>query len=151
MNLEQWKCLLNAWYRHNSLLASSSFNFYIEVTLELPNICAVGRRQNFPGYKKIYTCISFTIRRLTRRTSIIALSLLLFFKWKCFWFIFHMWKNLKRCNLEISEQRKRDFILHFTQTELINQRLFYWCVSPYSGWVFGGLVTDGAEPERPPP
>ena len=39
-------------------------------------------------YERFCTCISFTTRRLIRRTVIIALLFLLFWKWHYFWFIF---------------------------------------------------------------
>ena len=42
-------------------------------------------------YKRFCTCISFTTRRFIRRTVIIALSFLLFWKWNYFWFVFFIW------------------------------------------------------------
>ena len=73
-------------------------------------------------YKRFCTCISFTTRRLIRRTVIIGLSFLLFWKWNYFWFVFLYGVKLDIWDIwDICVQRERDFILHSTQAKFINQ------------------------------
>ena len=99
-------------------------------------------------YERFCTCISFTTRRLIRRTVIIALLFLLFWKWNYFWFIF-----LYGVKLDICTAWKRFHIIFYSSEAhqsgvFFVDRLNWWWTYAKEVDLFAGFYGI-AMPQRP--